>query len=77
MGIPHIGGEQPGETYYFIPLSIYCFGVVNPLLPQDQLYANMYHEGQGQKGAGNNVASLIMKVLQTIGAMQEDEKGGP
>jgi hypothetical protein len=76
MGIPHFGGEQPGETYYFSPLSVYCFGVVNALLPKDHLYANMYHEGQGQKG-GNNVASQLMKVLQHIGAMKEDEKGGP
>lgn len=35
----------------------------------------MYHEGQGQKG-GNNVASLLFKVLKNIGAMKEDEMGG-
>jgi hypothetical protein len=76
MGIPHFGGEQPGETYYFSPLSCYCFGVADPLRDQDHLYANMYHEGQGQKG-GNNVASLLLKVLKQIGAFKEDEFGGP
>jgi hypothetical protein len=76
MGIPHFGGEQSGETYYYSPLSCYCFGVVNAVLEKDHLYANMYHEGQGQKG-GNNVASLLVKVLKTIGAMKEGERGGP
>jgi hypothetical protein len=76
MGIPHFGGEQPGKTYYFSPLSCYCFGAADPLCEQDRLYANLYHEGQGQKG-GNNVASLLFKVLKHIGALKEDEFGGP
>ena len=29
MGLPHFGNEQPGETYYYSPLGIYIFGIVN------------------------------------------------
>jgi hypothetical protein len=72
MALPHFGGEQPGETYYFSPLSIYCFGMVDPTV--DKLYAHLYSEGQGQKG-GNNVASLIIKTLKHISILNEDEAG--
>ena len=72
MALPHFGGEQPGETYYFSPLGVYCFGMVDPTV--DKLYAHLYSEGQGQKG-GNNVASLIMKTLAHINILNEDEAG--
>jgi hypothetical protein len=72
MALPHFGGKQPGETYYFSPLGIYCFGMVDPTV--DKLYAHLYTEGQGQKG-GNNVASLIMKTLKHINIINEDEAG--
>ena len=32
----------------------------------DTLYAHIYHEGEGKKG-GNNVASLIFKLLRYFG----------
>jgi hypothetical protein len=72
MALPHFGGEQPGETYYFSPLSVYCFGMVDPTI--DKLFAHLYTEGQGQKG-GNNVASLIMKTLRHMDILNEDEAG--
>jgi hypothetical protein len=72
MALPHFGGEQPGETYYFSPLGVYCFGVVDPTV--DKLFAHLYTEGQGQKG-GNNVASLIMKTLSHINLLNKDEAG--
>jgi hypothetical protein len=72
MALPHFGGEQPGETYYYSPLGVYCFGVVDPTI--DKLFAHLYTEGQGQKG-GNNVASLIMKTLKHINILNEDEAG--
>jgi hypothetical protein len=72
MALPHFGGEQPGETYYFSPLSVYCFGMVDPTV--DKLFAHLYTEGQGQKG-GNNVASLIMKTLKHMKILKEEEAG--
>jgi hypothetical protein len=73
MALPHFGGEQPGETYYFSPLGVYCFGMVDPSTV-DKLFAHLYTEGQGQKG-GNNVASLIMKMLKHINLLNEDKAG--
>ena len=72
MALPHFGGEQPGETYYFSPLGVYCFGMVDPTI--DRLFAHLYTEGEGQKG-GNNVASLILKTLKHIDILKEDQAG--
>lgn len=66
LGVPHFGGEQPGDTYYFSPLNIYCFGVVDATCTPEKLYAYGYTEDHGAKG-GNNVASLIMKALEDLG----------
>ena len=49
MGLPHFGGEQPGETYYYSPLSVYCFGVVD--VTTDTMYAHLYEEGKAVKVA--------------------------
>ena len=27
-GVPHFGCKQPGDIYYFSPLSVYIFGIV-------------------------------------------------
>ena len=39
------------------------------------LHSHVYHEGNGKKGA-NNVASLLMKTMKTMGIMREDMVGG-
>jgi hypothetical protein len=31
VGLPHFGGEQPGDTYHFSPLTIFLFGLVDLL----------------------------------------------
>ena len=69
MGLPHFGGEQPGETYYYSPLSVYCFGVVD--VTTDTMYAHLYEEGKGGKG-GNNVASLLFKTLKKMDILKEE-----
>jgi hypothetical protein len=66
MGLPHLGEHQPGETYYFSPLTINCFGLANVGREDALLEAYIYHEGEGKKG-GNNVASLIMRYLDEQG----------
>jgi hypothetical protein len=76
LDLPHFGGEQPGETFYYSPLNIFQFGVVDPT-DNDKLHAFVYDEGDGKKG-GNNVASLILKLLglQEINLMEREEAGG-
>ena len=56
LDLPHFGQNQPGETYYYSPLSVYEFGVVN--LATSKLNAFTYHEGEGRKG-GDNVSPLV------------------
>ena len=56
--LPHYDREQPGNTYYFSPLSVCIFIVVNHSPPKDYLYAFLYHERQRKKGA-NNAASIV------------------
>ena len=74
MTLPYLGNEQSGETYYFSPLNIFCFGVMN--MADNELHAFVYHEGQGEKG-GNNVATLIMKYLRLRHLIDEDNNGLP
>jgi hypothetical protein len=65
LGLPHFGGEQPGDTYYYSPLVVYCFGIVDTSVTPEQLHAYGYTEDQEGKG-GNNVASLLMRALQDL-----------
>ena len=74
LGAPHFGGEQPGDSYYYSPLSVYCFGVVDVCGEEDILHAYGYTEDHGAKG-GNNVASLLMKALQDLGWLNEGRCG--
>lgn len=55
---PFFGFEQPGETYYFSPLSINVFGITDSCNEEETMHAYCYHEGEGRKG-GNNVASML------------------
>ena len=58
--LPYFGSEQPGETYYYSPLTMNIFGVVDCCLKEDHLHAYVYDESEGKKG-GSNVCSLLMK----------------
>ena len=83
MDMPAFNSNQPGETYYYSPLSVYNLGVVNTahvidndhLNPEEHLHAHVYHKGQGLKG-GNSVASLLMQTLRTENILREGERGG-
>ena len=74
LDLPHYGGEQPGDTYYYSPLAIFGFGVVDYSI--EQLYAYIYTEGEGKKG-GNNVVSLIHDTLKKKGVFEDAERLGP
>ena len=74
IDVPHFGSEQPGETYYYSPLSVSCFGLVDH--STGILSAFCYTEGQGKKG-GNNVSSLIFKKLKDDGILDLARTQGP
>jgi hypothetical protein len=74
LGLPHFGEEQPGDTYYFSPLSVFVFGVVDVSYTPEKLFAYGYTEDQGLKG-GNNVASLVMHALKSFGWLAEGKCG--
>ena len=29
LQVPHLGADQPGDTYYFSPIWVYCLGIVD------------------------------------------------
>ena len=62
MDLPHCGQDQPGETYYYSPIFLYCLGIVD--VQTCILHAYLYPESAGKKGA-NNTASLIMHLLKS------------
>ena len=59
ISLPQVGQSQPGKTYYWSPLKVFLFGIVNCGVPGGELDSYVYHEGQGKKGM-TNVASLLM-----------------
>ena len=75
MQLPYFGKEQPGDTYYFSPLTINVFGVVDCSVEHGILSAHVYDKGKGKKG-GDNVASLLMKELKCKNLLRDDECGG-
>jgi hypothetical protein len=74
LGVPYLGSEQAGATYYFSPLTVNCFGVVD--MKTDKLHVFVYHEGQGKKGS-NNVASMIWEYLRMYNKLRRDDEGKP
>jgi hypothetical protein len=58
--LPSFAAEQPGETYYYSPMNVYCFGMVEAA--SDELTAMCYLEEEGKKGS-NNVASMLWEHL--------------
>jgi hypothetical protein len=86
LGLPFLGQDQPGETYYWVPYYVYIFGLVNcaHLYPDgvtaegnigDHMQAYVYHEKEASKD-GNTVASLVMKSLFGMNIIIPGRKGG-
>lgn len=69
LGLPYLGFEQSGATYYYLPLTVFVFGVVN--IQTKHLHRFVYNKGKGEKG-GNNIASMLYKYLQIYGMLQND-----
>jgi hypothetical protein len=72
MYVPNFAAEQPGATYYYSPLNVYPFGIVDCGYDPSQLTSFMFSEGEGKKG-GNTVASMLWKYikLKQISNVQE------
>eukprot|EP00977_Amphora_coffeiformis_P029354 scaffold40233_cov191-Amphora_coffeaeformis.AAC.1 len=66
LSLPHTGMTQPGDTYYFSPLTVNCFGTADAGYELPKMRAYVYNEGEGAKG-GNNIASLLYKDIQDRG----------
>jgi hypothetical protein len=74
MELPFFGASQPGDTYYFSALKINVFGIVDASIFGGKLSAYVYDKGVGKKG-GYNVASLLVKELQRLNIMIQNETG--
>ena len=46
MYLPNFAAEQPGATYYYSPLNVYPFGVVDSSIEPTELTAHMFYEGK-------------------------------
>ena len=68
MYIPNFAAEQPGATYYYSPLNVFPFGIVDGSTDPTQLTAHVFYEGECKKG-GNSVASMLWKELEMKGLM--------
>jgi hypothetical protein len=76
LDIPHVGAEQPGDTYYFSPKNVYVFGCVDGSSDPAELDAYAYEEETGNKGS-NNVASLLWKYLHDRKIVRYNDDGTP
>ena len=69
MEMPAFNHAQPGETYYYSPLSVSNFGFVDTVYinnegeAKEHCHAHDYHCEVGKKGV-DNFASLILKTLK-------------
>jgi hypothetical protein len=70
--LPYFGSEQPGETYYYSPLTVNIFGIVDTSAVEDHLHAYVYDESEGKKG-GRNVCSLLLKHLDDKGLLDPED----
>lgn len=60
MKMPNFASEQPDAAYYYSPMSMYPFGIVDGGTSPSLLSAHVFYEGQVKKG-GNSVASMLWK----------------
>ena len=62
---PNFEEDQPGNIYYFTPITIYLFGIVNNTTDDghDRMNAYIWCEFDGDRGA-NNITSCFLKDFQ-------------
>ena len=78
MELPLFNGEQPGPIYYYSGVIIPNLGMVDHThrYPSGKIgphmYTHIYTEGIGKKGS-NNVVSLIVKTLEHLGLLRDND----
>ena len=73
LGLPNFEGEQPGDTYYFSPLTVLLFGIVDNATDDgfDRMDAYIWREQDGDRGA-NNICSCLYKYFKMRGWLQRN-----
>ena len=73
LGPPNFEGEQPGGTYYFSPLTVLLFGIVDNVTEDgfDRMDAYIWREQDGDRGA-NNICSCLYKYFKMRGWIQRN-----
>lgn len=82
IGLPSFEGEQPGDTYYFSPLTLYLFGVTDNSRSyigddnegHDFMQAYIWHKKDGDRGA-NNITSCLLNDYKRRGFFSKPNFG--
>ena len=72
-GLPNFEGEQPGDTYYFSPLTVLLFGIVDNATEDgiERMDAYVWRENDGERGA-NNICSCLLKYFKMRGWLKKN-----
>lgn len=72
LSLPNFAGEQPGDTYYFSPISVNLFGVVDCATcdHHDRMNTYIWPEYEGDRGA-NNICSCLLKDFKIRGFLDQ------
>ena len=72
LGLPNFEGEQPGDTYYFSPLTVLLFGIVDNTTDDgyDKMDAYLWREQDGDRGA-SNICSCLLEHLKMHGWLRK------
>ena len=74
MYVPNFAAEQPGATYYYSPLNVYPFGVVDASAEPTMLNAFVYNKGESFYVA--IIASFIVANASCFLFIGDPLKGG-
>ena len=69
-------GEQPGETYYYSPMTTYVFGVADCVYQRTIMSVYAYLEIESGKG-GNNLATMLWKEFCRKGLWELNTRPAP
>ena len=66
LGLPNFEGEQPGAVYYFIPITVLLFGVVDNTSSdadgKERMNSYVWQKFEGDRGANNIVSGLLREL---------------
>ena len=73
LGLPNFEGKQPGDTYYFSPLTVLLFGIVDNATRDgyERMDAYVWREQDGDRGA-NNICSCLWKYFHMRGWLKKN-----